>query len=240
MPDEAESAWKSWRQLMRGWQYLTWRDEDVASLRLPAEFFGAETWAERSDIARLQLLYEHGGVYADCDVTLVRSIEPLLGAVDDLVLFEEERADGLDVPVLVCNGLVAAAPGNSTLRLALSRLRRNVRANPGAAPNIRTGPVYLSSILDYALSCDHRVRVYPPGFLSVTGSAAPHSYAVTRIQPPSDCYWAAVPSSQRTTVRRTGRSLVTEWSTEVQLIPARIRRRIRKARTAKRSTARYG
>lgn len=43
------------------------------------------------------------------------------------------------------------------------------RGNGGASADIRMGPVYLSSVIDYAQNYQHRVRIYPPKFRGATG-----------------------------------------------------------------------
>lgn len=60
--------------------------------------------AHRSDVARLSVLREHGGIYLDTDVVCVRSFGPLLG--HEFVLgIEEEDAAGFSG---LCNAVILA------------------------------------------------------------------------------------------------------------------------------------
>jgi hypothetical protein len=66
--------------------------------------------AHQADVARLQILYEMGGIYVDLDTICVRSFRPLLDA--DCVL-------GLEIVnghlVGLCNAVILASPGCSFL-----------------------------------------------------------------------------------------------------------------------------
>lgn len=76
----------SWRRMAPGWRVREW---DLAALRtafgtptLPPtveELAAAGDWAYVSDWARWRILTEFGGVYFDCDVELVGSLEGLDG-----------------------------------------------------------------------------------------------------------------------------------------------------------------
>ena len=66
--------------------------------------------AHRADIVRLDKLIEHGGIYLDCDVLVVRDFDALLGHHCVLGLQGEEPRIGL------CNGVILAEPNARFLR----------------------------------------------------------------------------------------------------------------------------
>ena len=66
--------------------------------------------AHRADIVRLDALIEHGGIYLDCDVLVMRDFDALLGHSCVLGLQGEPPREGL------CNGVILAEKGASFLR----------------------------------------------------------------------------------------------------------------------------
>jgi len=82
------------------------RPEVLERLRAPVE---------RADILRLEILYQHGGVYADTDLECLRAIDPLL---------DGERFVGVSIkPGRMTNTLIASAPGHPLLHQALRELQ---------------------------------------------------------------------------------------------------------------------
>uniref|UniRef100_A0A1I8HU91 Glycosyl transferase n=1 Tax=Macrostomum lignano TaxID=282301 RepID=A0A1I8HU91_9PLAT len=75
---------KSWTDIHPGWTYVLWRDADLD--RFVAKHYTGALQKFRSlkenimrvDMARYLILHHFGGVYADLDYTLVRSLDPFL------------------------------------------------------------------------------------------------------------------------------------------------------------------
>ena len=69
-----------WKDLLPDWRIMLWTDETLPPLRNRAAFEAAAgNNTLRSDIVRHEILLEWGGVYLDCDVEPIRSLDPLLG-----------------------------------------------------------------------------------------------------------------------------------------------------------------
>jgi hypothetical protein len=66
--------------------------------------------AHRADVVRLEMLIEHGGIYLDCDVLVMRDFDALLGHKCVLGLQGEGDKAGL------CNGVILAERNASFLR----------------------------------------------------------------------------------------------------------------------------
>jgi len=80
--------------------------------------YRAEHWAGASDVARLALLYELGGVYVDTDVEVVRQhfLDELAAGPDLCMGFEDDT--------FICGAvLVAPKPGHPFLKRALDTYR---------------------------------------------------------------------------------------------------------------------
>jgi hypothetical protein len=214
LPEEHARIWDAWRRLFPDHELHTWREDDLERLGLPPAFYAAETYAGRSDVARLRVLDVLGGIYADCDVEPLRRFDDLWTSTDELVVFEQQ-------PGLVLNGLIAAAPGALSFVAAL--VERSARRGGAGAPVVRTGPFALTAAVQYHLSRDPSgVRIYPPSFVDLDGGAA-HAVARTRLRVPPD--WTTVADASRPRRSPAGSSL----ALEARILPLRARRRLRAA-----------
>lgn len=72
---------RSWKRLNPDYRIVEWNEGnvDVASCpRYVREAFQQRKWAYVSDYVRLKVVYEHGGIYLDTDVKLLKKPDPLL------------------------------------------------------------------------------------------------------------------------------------------------------------------
>lgn len=72
----------SWYKYCPEFEIIEWNAEnyDVTKNQYMKEAFEHRKWAFVSDYARLDILYQHGGIYLDMDVELLASLTPLLKA----------------------------------------------------------------------------------------------------------------------------------------------------------------
>lgn len=101
-PEAAKRCIASWRKHCPDFEIIEWNEDNCAYLSMPfmAQAYSAKKYAFVSDVMRLIVLEEHGGVYFDTDVELIRSIAPLLG---------DEGFIGFENDEYVASGLVLAA-----------------------------------------------------------------------------------------------------------------------------------
>ena len=80
MPPLAEKCIKSWRKHCPDYEIICWNEEnfDFCQNRYAKEAYDAKKWAFVSDYARLKILFEHGGIYLDTDVELIKPLDPLI------------------------------------------------------------------------------------------------------------------------------------------------------------------
>lgn len=101
----------SWRKYCPDYEIVEWNEEnfDLDCCDYVREAYDGGKWAFVSDYARLKILYDHGGIYLDTDVELVRSFDDLL---QDRAFFGlEDRksiATGLGFGAEAGNPVVAA------------------------------------------------------------------------------------------------------------------------------------
>lgn len=81
MPELALKCMASWKKFCPDYQVMEWNEDtfDLSSAPLYVrQAYEAKKWAFVTDFVRLQVVYEHGGIYLDTDVELCKPLESLL------------------------------------------------------------------------------------------------------------------------------------------------------------------
>ena len=80
LAETAEKCIESWKKFCPDYEIIRWDESNfnINSCDYVKEAYEAKKWAFVSDYARLKILYEHGGLYFDTDVELVKSLEDIV------------------------------------------------------------------------------------------------------------------------------------------------------------------
>ena len=80
MPKLALKCIKSWKKYCPDYEIICWNEDnfDITQNRYMQEAYEAKKWAFVSDFARLKVIYDHGGIYMDTDVEILKPIDDLL------------------------------------------------------------------------------------------------------------------------------------------------------------------
>lgn len=99
MPELVRNCIESWHKYMPDWEFKLWTEDnfDVNLMPYTAESYAAGKYAFVSDVARLWVLREYGGVYLDTDVEVFKNMEPLL-QYQAFVCFEGSKK----MPIATC------------------------------------------------------------------------------------------------------------------------------------------
>ena len=91
-PELAKKCIASWKKFCPDFEIREWNEDNCDYLAMPfmAEAYAAKKYAFVSDVMRLVVLEQYGGVYFDTDVEVVRDISPLLGD-EGFIGFENEQ-----------------------------------------------------------------------------------------------------------------------------------------------------
>lgn len=109
MPPISEKCIKSWKKYCPDYEIICWNEQnfDLTQNRYMREAYEAGKWAFVSDFVRLKILYDHGGIYLDTDVELIKPLDPLL---------KHRGFMGFDEKGMVATGLgFGAEPGNEII-----------------------------------------------------------------------------------------------------------------------------
>lgn len=90
MPERNQRCIDSWKAYCPDYQIIQWNEDnyDLRKNRYMKQAYEAGKFGYVPDYARIDLLYEHGGIYMDTDVELVRSLNDLL-CLEAYTSFEE-------------------------------------------------------------------------------------------------------------------------------------------------------
>ena len=110
-PEELKCI-ESWRKFFPDYEIVRWDESNFDVRRCPyvSQAYDAKKWAFVSDYARFAILYEHGGLYFDTDVEVIRPIDDII-AKGPFMGFETD-ASGSGNTGTVNPGLgLSASPG---------------------------------------------------------------------------------------------------------------------------------
>ena len=80
LPEKVKICISSWKRMCPDYKIIEWNESNYDINKHPymRDAYENKKWAFVSDYARLDIIYEHGGIYLDTDVELVRSLDTLL------------------------------------------------------------------------------------------------------------------------------------------------------------------
>lgn len=134
LPHEYNRYWSHLMALHPGWRFQTWHEPPVL-INLDV-YDEVASVASKADVLRLEVLYQFGGVYLDCDVEPLRSFEPL--RADGAFAGWEDRRN-------LCNAVIGAEQCHPAIAELIDALPAWAHAHRGDPPNQRTGPALLTA-----------------------------------------------------------------------------------------------
>jgi len=138
IPHWAEENICSWLRLNPGWAVFLWTDGNLPA-RFPAmDYYSAQSNpGAKSDILRLAVLAQYGGLYLDVDIECWHHIEDWLDR--DALLIEESR----QTPEIISNALMGFERGHPFLKFCLDRIAEDAESHKERI-SLSTGPGHLS------------------------------------------------------------------------------------------------
>lgn len=80
LPDQVKQCIESWKVCCPDYEIIRWNESnfDYQKYAFTKEAYDAKKWAFVSDVARLDIIYNYGGIYLDTDVELLTSLDRFL------------------------------------------------------------------------------------------------------------------------------------------------------------------
>ena len=91
-PDSVKKCIASWEKQCPDYEIIEWNEKnyDINKISFCKEAYEAKKWSFVSDVARLDVIYNHGGLYFDTDVEIIKSFDDLL-EISAFVGFESDE-----------------------------------------------------------------------------------------------------------------------------------------------------
>lgn len=129
IPDNLTKCMKTCYEHHSEWENMMWTDKNM-----PAPFFFTEeynidnNYARKSDLIRLQVLYNYGGVYLDTDVECVKPIDKLFEDYDFVVATECGGNQIKDCnQTHINNAVIGATKRSEVVRKMIEQVKENYR-----------------------------------------------------------------------------------------------------------------
>ena len=98
LPELAIKCIESWKKYCPDYEIIEWNEKnyDFRKNQFMREAYDEKKWGFVPDYARLDIIYEHGGIYLDTDVEIIKPLDSLL---------KEQGFAGMEQPGIVALGL---------------------------------------------------------------------------------------------------------------------------------------
>ena len=80
LPESVKKCKESWKKFCPDYEIIEWNESNYNVHKMPfiSDAYTAKKYAFVSDYARLDIIYNEGGIYLDTDVELIRPLDALL------------------------------------------------------------------------------------------------------------------------------------------------------------------
>lgn len=156
---------EAWREMHPSWHQRIWREADIDALHLANRraydhYMSREEWSGAANVARVEILLAHGGLYVDIDSQPLQPFDAAPFMTADVFAAYEPVATH---PGRVANGTIGAVRAHPVLR----SYRRAIREMECLEPSWDTtgGTALTAMLLLHRRCCDVRVlpsRVFYP------------------------------------------------------------------------------
>jgi len=153
----------TWRSKLPDYELILWNEDNTDLTHPFTQYaYSNQKWAFVSDYVRLKAIYDHGGIYLDTDMFMLKNLDELL---DRDFFIGAERND------LISCGIIAATAGHSVIERALNYYNEHPLTEKYfrlAIPRVMTRAIEAQYKIQEA-SFDEvfeieRLTIYPPNY----------------------------------------------------------------------------
>ncbi len=162
LPELALKCIESWKKFLPDYEIKEWNEDNYDVRKIPyiSQAYEAKKYAFVSDYARFDILYQHGGIYFDTDVEVIKDLTPIIEAGTFMGV---ERAGALNA------GLGIASPAATEIfKEILNSYAEENFLNEGGSLNLKTVVTRVSDIFKkYGFTDEEKIqevkgyKIYP-------------------------------------------------------------------------------
>ena len=156
LPPLAVKCIGSWRKFLPDYEIREWNEDnfDVNAIPYTREAYEARKYAFVSDYARFKILYEHGGLYFDTDVEVIRPLDDIVARGPFMGC--EQDATGATAGAVAPGLGLGVNPGLGLYRELLDLYATLHFRNADGSLNFKTVVQYTTELL-----CEHGLQNTP-------------------------------------------------------------------------------
>ena len=152
MSNKMKKCLNSWKKYCPNYRIIEWNEDnfDIESTQWTKEAYAVKKYAFVSDYVRLKVLYEHGGIYMDTDVELIKPIDPFL---------KHHAFSGFEGPESAPTGIIAAEKNHHVIKRWLDWYKDRpylVESRPNMDPNVS---FMTADLIEHGLVMDNTKQV---------------------------------------------------------------------------------
>lgn len=166
---------ESWKRCCPDYEIREWNETnyDFTKNEYMRQAYEAKKWGFVPDYARLDIIYEHGGIYLDTDVEMVRSFDELLE--QSAFMGFEETGDG--EYYVNCGHGFGAAPHLEIIGKARDRYEHLSFFNEDGTLNLLASPYYTTQTLrQFGLKQENRDQNLPEMMVYASDVLCPKNF----------------------------------------------------------------
>ncbi len=176
-----EKCINSWRCLCPDYEIREWNETnyDVHKNQYMEQAYEKKKWAYVSDYARLDILYQYGGVYFDTDVELIKNIDPLLNT-EAFLCFGEWPAPNSGAGI-------GCAKGNKIIKEIMETRETISFIQQDGSGDMHTNSNYELQVLirhgfhmDFEFQIKDGMALYPPDIIAPASITGKDSFVTER------------------------------------------------------------
>lgn len=153
IPELEQKCMDTWKSICPDYEIKLWNESnyDIEKNRYMKEAYEAKKWGFVPDYARLDIIYEHGGIYLDTDVEIVKKFDELL-KLPGFMGFESKK--------LVALGLgFGANKGNSLIKKMRDDYDRRSFIKEDGSCDLTASPFIQTKLLEeYGLQLNNKLQ----------------------------------------------------------------------------------
>ena len=151
MPPLAVECIKTWKSHLHDYDFIKWDESNCPRNDFMAYHLDKGNWAFAADYTRLHALHDHGGIYLDTDIEVIKSFDDLL---------ENNGFVGFEAKERATNGVAGSVKGNEFFNDCIKYMIN--RFELGQEYHI--SPIVTTSVLDmksYDITVFEKEYFYP-------------------------------------------------------------------------------